>query len=367
MSSRAEAVERDLLWQAVLERDERYDGIVYYAVSTTGVYCRPVCPSRRPRPENVTFFHDRGEARRRGFRPCKRCRPDTVPEAGGERALLLEACRRIGDAGDAAPTLETLAGALAESPDRIRRLFRRLLGVSPKQYADAVRLERFKQAVAAGGSVAEATYDAGYGSASRLYERAGRQLGMTPAAYQRRGRGQRVLFWTWVSRLGPVLLAATARGVCSVKLGRPAEVLEAELRRELAAAIVVPAEAGLGPQARALDDYLEGRTGLPELPVDVVATAFQARVWAALREIPSGETASYADVAERIGAPRAVRAVASACARNPVAIVVPCHRVVPKHGSAAAPGKYRWGSAAKRALLEMEAAGAAAAKSRNER
>lgn len=341
-----------LFWRAVRTRDARFDGVVYYAVRTTGVFCRPGCPSRRPRPENVVYFTDPSAAAEAGFRACRRCRPDALDASAEERSSLLAACRLL-EVGEArAPSLDELAGALEMSREQVRALFRRTLGVSPKQYADALRLGRFKAAVGSGEDVAGATYSAGYGSSRGLYEHAGERLGMTPAAYRRGGPGEAVRYWCWTSRLGPVLVAATERGVCSVKLGAPVETLEAELDRELPAAIRERGRPEDVPALAALIEYLEDAKALPELPVDVVATAFQARVWAALRDIPLGETRTYSEVASAIGSPRAVRAVANACAGNPVALIVPCHRVVPKGGADS--GGYRWGRALKGALLDME-------------
>lgn len=339
-------------WQAVLERDERYDGVVFYAVSTTGVFCRPICPSRRPRRENVSFFADPSAAREAGFRPCKRCHPESIGPATADKGDLVRACRVI--ESHESPTLSTLADALGTTPDRIRALFRRELGVSPKQYAESMQLGRFKAGVRAGESVAAATYEAGYGSSRRIYEKAGERLGMTPASYARSGEGQHVEFWTWTSSLGPVIVAATERGLCSVRFGASAPDLETELRAEFSNAEITRSER-TDKRVQAVKEFLDGERPLAsDIPTDVLATAFQAKVWAALRAIPSGETRSYSDVAAAIGEPRAVRAVASACARNPVALVVPCHRVLPKGADAASPGKYRWGPQTKRELLTLE-------------
>ena len=352
--------ECELFWKAVMERDERFDGVIFYGVKTTGVFCRPVCPSRRPRPENVAFFHAPEQARASGFRPCKRCRPD-VPGADGassasrDRPYLLAACRIIEDAEEKFPTLPHLAAEIGLTPDQTRQLFRRTLGVSHKQYADAVRLARFKQAVGAGDSVTDATYGAGFGSSSRLYERAGQRLGMTPGSYGRQGRGEQVSFWTWGSSLGVVLVAATERGLCSVRLGTSPAELEKELREEFAHARVRAAPPNSDQRVEKLRDHISGFTPLaPDLPTDVSATSFQARVWAFLRTIPVGETRTYSEVAAAIGQPKAVRAVAGACASNPVALVVPCHRVLPKGADASRPGGYRWGSERKALLLELE-------------
>jgi len=342
------------LWRAVLERDSRFDGIVYYAVSTTGVFCRPVCPSRRPRFENVSFFVTPDDAERSGYRACKRCRPGRADQddADGHHGLVLRACRAIEATESGSPTLAQVADAIGVSPECMRGLFRRTLGITHKQYADVVRLGRLKAAMADGESVAAASYGAGFGSSSRVYGRAAARLGMTPATYRRRGRGERIGFTTWRSRLGAVLLAGTRKGLCSVKLGDDASMLVAELKSEFCDASLVEDPSGL--PCDIVERYLEGQMRLPaDLPTDVLGTVFQARVWAVLREIPSGETRTYAEVAAAIGSPRAVRAVASACARNPVALVVPCHRVVPK-GAARDAGKYRWGAERKSELLRLE-------------
>jgi AraC family transcriptional regulator of adaptative response/methylated-DNA-[protein]-cysteine methyltransferase len=244
------------------------------------------------------------------------------------------------------------------TPDKVRQLFKRTLGVTHKQYADAVRIERFKASLIAGESIAGATYDAGYGSSSRVYERAGKRLGMTPGAYKRAGKGERVEFVTWQCEFGAVLVASTAKGICSVKLGMCSQVLESALREEFGQAHIEQLAHATSPQVAAVRAYLDGCGPAPKsVPTDVVATAFQARVWSALRTIPAGETRSYSEVAAQIGSPRAVRAVASACARNPVALIVPCHRVLPKGADASEPGEYRWGRETKVRLLTLDGAG----------
>ncbi|MGK0172516.1 MAG: AraC family transcriptional regulator of adaptative response, partial [Gammaproteobacteria bacterium] len=305
-----------VFWRAVLERDSRYNGIVFYAVVTTGVFCRPTCPSRRPRPENVRFFNDVEAALLAGFRACKRCRPESEPEGdaanGGShahRASAIAACRAIEASNEHPLTLAELADRLALTPDKVRQLFKRTLGVTHKQYADAVRIERFKASLIAGESIACATYDAGYGSSSRVYERAGKRLGMTPGAYKRAGKGERVEFVSWQCEFGAVLVASTAKGICSVKLGACSQVLESALREEFGQAHIERLEHATSPEVAAVRAYLDGCGPAPtSVPTDVAATAFQARVWSALRTIPAGETRSYSEVAAQIGSPRAVRA-----------------------------------------------------------
>jgi AraC family transcriptional regulator of adaptative response/methylated-DNA-[protein]-cysteine methyltransferase len=339
----------DARWRAVLDRDRAADGRFVFAVRTTGVFCRPSCPARRPRRDNVAFFASPAEAAAGGFRPCRRCRPDERAAAGP--AWLARLCRLI-DESEAPPTLGRLAALAGVGPDSLRREFRRALGVSPRQYAEARRTARLKQELRKGTSVTEAMYDAGYGSSSRLYERSTKELGMTPGKYLRRAEGLDISFAMLPSPLGRVLVAATGRGVCFVGLGESDARLEIALREEFAAARTIRRDdAELGSWARGIVTSLAGRSGDPAVPLDIRATAFQRSVWDELRRIPRGETRSYAEVARAIGRPRAVRAVARACATNPVAVVVPCHRVV---GSDGALTGYRWGLERKRALLERE-------------
>lgn len=341
----------DVLWQAILDRAPGWDGVLYYAVTTTGVYCRPTCPSRRPRRQNVVLFADPRRAREAGFRACRRCRPDEASPASKERALVVAACHAIDEHESRNPGLAELARGAGMSPGHFRKVFEKLLGITPKQYADALRLQCFRSAVGAGQDVTGALYEAGFGSSSRLYERAGRDLGMTPATYRRRGGGLTVRYRLAPCSLGWLLVAATERGLCKVELGDRREELEESLRRELGRARLVASGGRLDPWVAALTDYLAGSAPLPDLPLDVATTAFQARVYRALRKIPEGSRWTYSEVAAAIGSPRAVRAVAGACARNPVALAIPCHRVVPKRGGA---GGYRWGEERKRALLALE-------------
>ncbi len=344
-------------WAAVLARDPAFDGAFVFAVATTGIYCRPSCPARRPRRENAAFFAGPAEAERAGYRPCRRCAPDR----GGPEAARLEAVRRACafiDAHDGRPpTLAALARHVGLSPAHLQRLFTRTLGVSPRAYAEARRTARLKAHLRAGEDVTGALYAAGFGAPSRLYERAGAALGMTPGAYRRRGRGLRIAFAVAPCALGLVLVAATARGVCAVYLGDDAEALEAELRAEFAAAAAIErddhalAEAVAAVAARIDGDGRAGR----DLPLDVQGTAFQRRVWEELQRIPPGETRSYSALAEALGRPTATRAVARACATNPVSVLIPCHRVLRADGGL---GGYRWGTARKRALLDAERKGA---------
>ncbi|HEX2190257.1 MAG TPA: bifunctional DNA-binding transcriptional regulator/O6-methylguanine-DNA methyltransferase Ada [Longimicrobiaceae bacterium] len=337
-------------WEAVRTRDAAWDGRLVYAVATTGVYCRPSCPSRRPRRDNVAFFPTPDGAEAAGYRECRRCRPR------GERpSPAEESVRRAREYLDAHPeegaTLEQLGRVAAMSPHHLQRVFKRLVGVSPREYAAARRAERLRERLREGESVTRAGFGAGYGSGSRVYEDAGARLGMTPAAYRRGGRGVRVRWAVVPCALGRLLVAATERGVCRVALGDGDGELLDELRRELPDAELEPAGGELDGWVRAVVEAAEGRAPAPELPLDVRATAFQWRVWRALREIPAGSTRSYGEIAAAVGSPGAARAVGRACASNPVALVIPCHRAVRGDG---APGGYRWGAERKARILERE-------------
>lgn len=332
-------------WQAFEARDRHFDGQFVVAVRTTGIYCRPSCPARRPRRENVTFFDTNADAERAGFRACRRCRPD---EVDAQAEMVRQVCALIDAATGTIPTLEELGAQVAVSPAHLQRVFKRLMGVSPRQYADARRVERFKAQLKTGDPVTRAIYDAGYNSSSRAHPGV---LGMTPTAYQRGGQGMTITYTITPSALGSLLVAATERGVCSVMLDDSPDALEAELATEYPRADLHRDGATMGEWVDALVHYLDGDPAPLDLPVDVQATAFQRRVWDALRAIPYGTTRTYAEVAEIIGAPKAVRAVGHACATNKVALIVPCHRVLRTDGSL---GGYRWGLERKRALIEQE-------------
>ncbi len=341
-------------WRIVLARDRRYDGAFVYAVRSTGIYCRPSCPSKRPRREQVVFYLVPEAAERAGFRPCRRCHPERV-NGSDPRVEAVRLAGQLIDAHLDAPSgLAALAARVGTTPPRLGRAFRSVLGVTPRQYRDQRRLDRFKTRLKEGKKVSPALYDAGYGSPSRVYERASARLGMTPATYGRGGRGARIAYATVPCPLGWMLVASTERGICRVAFGDDARGLEHALRAEFPAAEIASHGGTLKPWLTALAAYLEGDEPHLDLPLDVRATAFQRRVWDELRKIPYGSTRSYAEIARAIGAPRATRAVARACATNPAALVVPCHRVVRGDGE---PGSYRWGAQRKRALLEREAAG----------
>jgi len=339
-------------WRIVLARDRRYDGAFVYAVRSTGIYCRPSCPSRRPRRAQVVFYLVPETAERAGFRPCRRCHPERVNGSDPRVETVRLACQLIDAQLDAPTGLTTLAARLGTTPPRLGRAFRSVLGVTPRQYRDQRRLDRFKTRLKEGKKVSPALYDAGYGSPSRVYERASARLGMTPATYGRGGRGARIAYATVPCPLGWLLVASTERGICRVAFGDDARDLERALRAEFPAAEIASHGGTLKRWLAALVAYLEGDAPHLDLPLDVRATAFQRRVWDELRKIPYGSTRSYGEIARAIGAPRATRAVARACASNPAALVVPCHRVVRGDGEL---GGYRWGAERKRALLEREA------------
>jgi AraC family transcriptional regulator of adaptative response/methylated-DNA-[protein]-cysteine methyltransferase len=348
-SSASNSTDEDLLWQAVVGRDERYDDAFLYGVMTTGVYCRPSCSSRNPRRENVRYFADPQSAERAGLRPCKRCRPGA--DAGNaENCEVKRAVSCLSRNGEA--TLEDIATDLGLTPRGLDRAFQRRLGVSFRRFADATRMARFSAALDAGHKVADAVYEAGYGSSRAVYEQANRKLGMRPGQRLRGGSGVRVNYTILESEVGRVLVAATEHGLCEVSIGDGESELVTGLHERMDQATVERDDDRVRPYAEAFADYLAGSSDLVHMPIDVIGTAFQARVWDALRTIPRGQTVTYAALAERLGMPGGQRAVASACARNQVALAVPCHRVVPAKGGS---GGYRWGPERKAWLLAHEA------------
>lgn len=340
-------------WRAVAGRDRAADGSFVYGVRSTGIYCRPSCPSRRPRRDGVTFFESGAAAERAGFRACRRCRPDAPPRATlVERAI--RALARLSDGDGERVTLPRLATAVGASPEHVQRAFRKTLGVSPRELADARRLQVFKRALKEGKSVTDATYEAGFGSSSRVYERASRALGMTPGVYSRGGTGTTVRYACVPCSLGRLLVAATDRGVCAVKLGSTDAELVRLLRAEFPSATVTEADPSMQAWIEEILRIAEGAPrGAADVPLDIRGSAFQWKVWRELQKIPAGETRSYGDIARRIGRPTAARAVARACATNPVCLVVPCHRVVASGGGL---GGYHWGAGRKRAILQRERA-----------
>ena len=344
-------LDQNALWRAVTDRDARWDGMFVYAVSSTGVYCRPTCPSRRPRRERATFFAGAADAAAAGFRACKRCRPDQSTESVPAINRVRQACERIARANGTGIPLRQLAKAVGVGQHQLIRTFKRVLGITPREYADACRTGSLKSALRSGRGVADAGFAAGYGSGSRVYERASSILGMTPARYAAGARGETVNYAIALTSIGHVLVAATPRGVCSVRIGSDPAALERNLRDEFSRADVQRTDGALSSTLEAVVGGIEGTAPDPRLPLDVRATAFQTRVWRELRRIPRGRTRSYEEVARRLGKPGAARAVARACASNPVALLVPCHRVVRSDGS---PGGYRWGVDRKKALLANE-------------
>jgi AraC family transcriptional regulator of adaptative response/methylated-DNA-[protein]-cysteine methyltransferase len=341
----------DLRWKALAGRDAAADGTFVYGVTSTGVYCRPSCPSRRPRADRVRFFDTSLEARQAGFRACKRCRPDTV----GLAQPGVEAVRRVSaylaTHADETVTLAHLARVAAMSPHHLQRRFKKIVGLSPREYQAAMRADRLRASLRGGRDVTTAIYDAGYGSPSRVYESAPTGKGMSPSNYRKHGAGMRIGYSIVPSAIGRVLIAATEHGVCAVKIGDSEAALVRDLQQEYSAADIAADASPRREWVTAIAEHLRGDHDALDLPIDVKATAFQWKVWRALQQIPVGETRAYADVARRIGKPKAVRAVANACANNPVCLVVPCHRVVPSSGGT---GKYRWGADRKVRLLEME-------------
>ena len=340
----------DEKWAACAARDRGSDGRFVTAVHSTGIYCRPSCPAKRPRRENVSFHADAASARAAGFRACLRCRPDAVSR---EVEAVAAACRAM-DAAESAPDLAALAAAAGLSPSHFHRLFRRATGLTPRGWWAARRAERARAALQDGHSVTDAIHAAGYGSNGRFYADAGERLGMTPRSWRNGGAGERLFYAFGNSSLGRVLVASTARGVASIMLGDDADVLLADLRARFPRAELTPGDDGFAVTVAAAVRLVE-RPGEPaDLPLDIRGTAFQERVWAALRGIPAGQTLSYAELARRLDAPTAVRAVAGACAANKIAVAIPCHRVVGADGRLTG---YRWGTDRKRALLEREASG----------
>jgi AraC family transcriptional regulator of adaptative response/methylated-DNA-[protein]-cysteine methyltransferase len=341
-------------WHAVDTRNRAVDGAFVYAVSSTGIYCRPSCPSRRPRRDRVVFFDTPAVAREAGYRACKRCHPDlTVAAADPWVEKIRRACVYLSNV-EGHPSLATLAARLGGSPYHLQRNFKRLVGVTPREYADACRLRKVKGTLRQAGDITAAMLDAGYGSSSRFYERAVPKLGMAPSVYRRGGAGMQIGYAIVDSAnasLGRLLVAATARGVCAVAMGSSDVELTRALSREYPAAAITADAGALARWTNAILAHLSGRAPRLDLPLDVQATAFQWQVWQALASIPYGETRTYSQVASAIGRPRAVRAVARACAINPVALAIPCHRVVPAAGGE---GGYRWGVSRKKTLLRQE-------------
>ncbi len=343
-------------WDSVQRRDPAAEGKFWYSVATTGVYCRPTCPARLPLRQNVAFYASREEAERAGFRPCKRCKPDQASQRERLKHAIARA-RALIDAGELTPTVTALAAAVGLSPYYFHRSFRVLTGLTVKEYALAQRSQRVRRELTGEASVTEAIYQAGYGSSSRFYESARSVLGMTPTAFRRAGKGVAIRYAVVASSLGAVLIAATAHGVCRIEFGEDAQDLVQSLRTRFSHAEFVPADAEFKRWVDTVLEHIEAPRGALDVPLELIGTAFQQRVWRALRDIPAGATTSYTGLAERIGEPTAARAVAHACASNSIALAVPCHRVI---GSDGALRGYRWGIERKRALLARESRQASA-------
>ncbi len=341
---------QDPRWHAVLGRDAAHDGEFVFAVSSTGVYCRPSCPARRPRRENVQFFLAPAQAEQAGYRACLRCKPKSV-SGNRESDAVKSICRFIEQHLDEPLTLQRLGKEFRQSPFHLQRRFKAVLGITPREYADSCRLRMLKRNLQSGDSVTRAMYDAGYGSSSRLYERTASQLGMTPDKYRRGAIAAAIRYTCADSPLGRMLIAATEKGICSIQFARSDGELIEGLKREFPFAGRKLDEGGLQSWTRALLQHMRGKHLDASLPLDIRATAFQRRVWTYLQSIPFGATRSYSEVAKAIGQPRACRAVARACATNPVAVAIPCHRVVREDGTM---GGYRWGIGRKKALLALE-------------
>ena len=336
-------------WQAVMRRDPQADGHFYLGVKTTGIYCRPTCSSRMPKRENVQFFVTTQDAEQAGFRPCKRCQPQQ-DKMDGYAELIQQACERIA-AAESTPSLNELAQTAGLSPSHFHRLFKARVGLTPKQYALAHRHNQLHDRLQQDGSVTEAMYNAGYGSSSRFYEQSADLLGMNPSTYRQGAKGQSLQYATVPCYLGWVLVAGTEKGLSRIELGDSAEELQARLLNRFPHATLQSGDETFAGLVRQVVAFLEAPGNPLDLPLDIQGTAFQRRVWLALRDIPAGTTLSYSEVAARIGQPKATRAVAQACGANKLAVAVPCHRVVAQSGEL---GGYRWGVNRKQAILQRE-------------
>jgi len=351
------------MWRACRERDASFDGRFVFGVRTTGIYCRPSCPARKPLRRNVVFYTAPELARQAGFRACKRCQPDRIGvlDAATERVLAI--CHYIRSAPSESLTLARLGKRFSLSPAHLQRVFKQRVGISPLDYVEACRMDQLKRALRRGASVSEAIYDAGFSSPSRVYERSSRTMGMTPRRYAQRAQDERVEYTVVPCALGKVLIAATDKGICAIKLGDDPQSLERELREEFSAADISRRDGLRTDWVQGVVALAAGQPTHSDLPLDIRGTAFQQMVWKALRKIPAGKTRTYSQIATAIGHPDAVRAVAGACGANPTALVVPCHRVIRTGGGL---GGYHWGLQRKRDLLASEQERAAARDSRAE-
>lgn len=340
----------DWRWRAVETKSSDFDGAFYFAVRTTGIFCRPSCSSRTPKRQNVSFFITTGEAEQAGFRPCLRCKPldEYFPGPAGE--LIIKAFEILQADKTYVPTIDELAGELKVSTGHLQKTFRNTLGLAPKEIADMMRIENFKTNVRQ-SDVTTSLYESGFGSSRALYEKAGERLGMTPATYKKGGKDMKITYTIVDSRLGSLMVARTEKGICAVSFGDSESELTNELEKEFFSATIEKNDKVLAEAVRAILKSLDGETAILNLPLDLRATTFQMRVWSELRKIPYGETRTYGEIAKTIGTPKAFRAVARACATNPVALVNPCHRVIGSDGRLSG---YRWGIERKAALLDHE-------------
>ena len=347
--------ESEIRWNAVETRDASKDGEFFYGVLTTGVYCKPSCASRRPLRKNVRFYATTAEAERDGLRACRRCKPNVAAKRDAVDVRIRNACELIAKNADQPLSLKQIASAVGMSAFHFQRTFKASIGLTPKEFHEAERVKKLKSGLKTGGSVTDAIYDAGFGSSSRVYERADTRLGMTPLQYRQGGRGLVISHATSKTPLGLLMIGATDRGICFIQFGDSEKKLGQQLVAEYPEASHAPMAKGQAATfdawMRALAAYLEGSAVSLDLPLDVRGTAFQMRVWRYLQTIPHGDVQSYTEVARGIGQPRAVRAVAQACASNTIALAIPCHRVIRGNGEL---GGYRWGLARKRALIDRE-------------
>lgn len=345
------ALKNDQLWQAVVAKDARFDGQFVFAVSSTGVYCRPSCPSRRAHRERVRFFELPEAAEQAGFRACLRCQPRRARIMDPQVELVQRVCHLLDSNESESLKLAELAKQAGVSRFHLQRTFKRVMGISPRQYLAARKIDNFKTLVRKGESVTTSLYESGFNSSSRLYEQAAEELGMTPATYSRGGRGVNISYTITSSPMGRLLVAVTERGICAVRMADSVAELENDLRGEFPNAELKRDDSALRESVQKILNHLEKNEPRLDLPLDIKATAFQRQVWEHLRAIPYGQTESYGDVAKALGKPGAVRAVGRACATNPVALVIPCHRVVREDKTL---GGYRWGLERKKKLLDHE-------------
>ncbi|MBZ9707757.1 bifunctional DNA-binding transcriptional regulator/O6-methylguanine-DNA methyltransferase Ada [Mesorhizobium sp. ESP7-2] len=341
----------DPRWARIVARDKSADGAFWYSVATTGVYCRPSCPSRRANPANVQLHDTLQQAKATGFRPCRRCNPDGPSLEAANAAMVADACRRI-EQSEVEPSLAELADAAGRSPGYFHRVFKAVTGLTPKDYAAARRAARVRQGLEDGVSVTSAIYDAGFNSSGRFYEKSTGMLGMTPTRYRAGGANEEIRFAVGETSLGTILVASSRNGVASILLGQDPDTLVRDLQDRFPKARLVGGDSDYEALVARVVGFVEAPALGLDLPLDLRGTAFQQRVWQALRGIPAGRTVSYAEIAQRIGAPKATRAIAAACAANPLAVAIPCHRVIRKDGALSG---YAWGAERKRALLDREA------------